>query len=155
MPKPRWQSWFLLLIISLIWGSSFILMKKGLVVFDAYQVASMRIFFTAVALLPWLPKSLFKTNKRQLPLIFLVGVLGSGIPPYFFTIAQTHIDSAATGIFNSLTPIFAFIFGVLLFKTAFNAQKLMGVLLGFAGLRACSCLLNMNRSISMHMACLW
>ena len=133
MPKPKWQSWLLLGAISLIWGSSFILMKKGLLVFDAYQVASMRVSFAALALLPLLPLSLSRVRKDQVPLIFLVGVLGSGIPPYFFTIAQTHIDSAATGIFNALTPIFTFVFGILLFKTTFNLQKLAGVALGFVG----------------------
>lgn len=149
MPKPNWQSWFLLVSIALIWGSSFILMKKGLLVFDAYQVASMRIFFTAIALLPLLPRSMAKVNKAELPLIFLVGVLGSGIPPYCFTIAQSHIDSAATGIFNSLTPIFTFLFGILLFKTAFNTQKLAGVALGFIG-AASLLLLSSDESVNIN-----
>lgn len=131
--KISFQSWLYLLILSLIWGSSFILMKKGLVAFSATQVASMRIFFSALTVLPFVFVSFKQLTKKDVLPVLLVGLTGSGIPPFLYTIAQTKIDSAAAGILNSLTPIFTLLIGVLFFQMLFHWKKLIGVGLGFLG----------------------
>lgn len=130
---PSLQHWILILSIAAIWGSSFILMKKGLVVFTAEQVASMRIFFATLALLPFVPSSVQSIRKSQLPVIIFVALVESIIPAFLFAYAQEHIDSAAAGVLNSLTPLFTLCFGILLFGIVFQWRKLLGVLLGFAG----------------------
>ncbi len=129
--KP--QSWLILILISLIWGSSFILMKRGLEVFSDFQVANMRIFFSMLTLLPLALFYLQKVSRKDLIPIALVAVIGSGIPPFLFTIAQTQITSAATGVLNALTPLFALIVGILVFKNAFHRKQFTGVLVGFIG----------------------
>ena len=129
-----WQSWALLGLLSLIWGSSFILMKKGLLVYSDVEVACLRIFFTMSALLPFAFSYLNnKIHRKDLWPLLGVTIFGSGIPPFLFTKAQTQIDSALSGVLNSLTPLFAFLFGILFFGMVFHRQKLLGVLLGLCG----------------------
>ncbi|HRI27809.1 MAG TPA: DMT family transporter [Chitinophagales bacterium] len=131
--KPTPQSWFFLILSALIWGSSFILMKKGLVAFSPPQVATLRIFFSMVALLPFLWSGIKHIHKKDLPYVMLVAIAGSGLPPFLFTAAQAHLPSAAAGILNAFTPLFTLLVGVVVYKVVFEWRKLMGVLLGLAG----------------------
>ena len=123
----------MLLIISMIWGTSFILMKKGLRSFDLIQVASLRIF---IAWLIFFPLALLRFNRIRrehfVPLI-VVGVIGNFFPAYLFTLAQTHIDSSIAGILNSLTPLFALIIGMLFFRSRVWLINILGILLGLTG----------------------
>lgn len=131
--KPTAQSWLLLILTALIWGSSFILMKKGLAVFPPRQVATMRIFFAMLAMLPFIYKGIKQVNRQNFPPLLLIAITGSGLPPFLFTAAQTHLPSAAAGILNTFTPLFTLVVGVLVFKVIFEWRRLAGVLLGLAG----------------------
>lgn len=131
--KPTLQSWLLLIATALIWGSSFILMKKGLAVFPPRQVATMRIFFTMLAMLPFIYRGIGKINKQNLLPVLVIAIAGSGFPPFLFTAAQTHLPSAAAGILNTFTPLFTLLVGVWVFKVVFEWRRLAGVLLGLAG----------------------
>ena len=131
--SPSLKSWILLVVSAVIWGSSFILMKKGLLAFSPPQVATIRIFFSMVVLFPFLFSGLKHINKKNLPYVLLVAVTGSGLPPFLFTAAQAHLPSAAAGILNSFTPLFTLLIGVLVYHVVFEWRKLTGVLLGLAG----------------------
>ncbi len=131
--KVTLSDWGLLLAISLIWGSSFILMKKGLIAFDSTQVASMRIFLTMIAMIPFIVMAIKRIHKKDLLPLVAVALAGNGFPPFLFTAAQVRLSSSAAGILNSLTPIFVFLFGVLFFKMIFKWKRLFGVLVGFIG----------------------
>ncbi len=131
--KPGLGDWAMLLFISLIWGSSFILMKKGLVAFSSTQVASMRVFFTMIAMSPFIAMAFKHIRRKDLIPVVIVALMGNGLPPFLFTAAQVKLSSAAAGILSSLTPIFVFIFGVLFFKMAFKLNRLFGVTLGLIG----------------------
>lgn len=133
MPKISIQSWLLLLVLALIWGSSFILMKKGMLVFSSDQVAAMRIFIAMLGLLPFVWYSFKRVERKDYGVIFLVGLFGTGVPPFLFTYAQTQIGSALAGLLNALTPLFTFIFGLLIWKLLFKWQKLAGVIIGLLG----------------------
>ncbi len=126
-------AWALLLVSSAIWGASFILMKRGLEVFPSSQVASLRIVLTFLCLSPFLWSSLKQVKREYWLPIFGVGLTGSGIPPYLFTLAQTRIDSALAGILNALTPLFTFLLGVMIFGLVFNGRRLLGVVFGLLG----------------------
>lgn len=124
---------FTLLFLSLIWGSSFILMKRGLESFPPNEIVSMRIFFVFLVLIPSTLKYMgeFKTGRR---LAFLsVGVFGSAFPYFLFVLAQTQISSSLSGILNSLTPLFTLIFAVAFFKQNVRLLSVMGVTLGLIG----------------------
>jgi drug/metabolite transporter (DMT)-like permease len=126
-------NWSLLLGLGIIWGFSFFFMKKGLEVYSPYQVAALRIFLAFLSGIPFIAVLGFKVPFNRLPLIFLSALLGSGIPPFFFTIAQTQISSSVAGILNSLTPLFALVAGVMLFGIQLKWMQIVGVTVGLIG----------------------
>ncbi len=126
-------SWFLLVLLSLIWGSSFILMKRGMEVFSSEQVAALRIVIAFLFLLPLMLKH-YKVNLKKYWFgILMMGTFGNLIPAFLFTRAETGISSALAGMLNALTPVFAIIVGTLLFKTKTSLNQIIGVAVGFGG----------------------
>jgi drug/metabolite transporter (DMT)-like permease len=129
----------LLATLALIWGSSFIMMKKamfdgsGAPIFSAEQVAALRIFFAGLSLVPFGWKHVSKLWGAQGAFLIISGVVGSTIPAFLFTTAQETIDSSLSGMLNALTPIFTFIMGVVVFGVPFRKNGLVGVLIGLIG----------------------
>ncbi|MBK6265783.1 DMT family transporter [Marivirga sp. S37H4] len=125
--------WGLLITLALIWGSSFILIKKGLQVFSAGEVGAIRIVSAAVVLLPLALPKLKTLNKRQWKWLFISGMLGSFGPAFLFAFAQTRLESGVTGVLNALTPIFALLVGVMFFSGKLTKRDGIGITLGFTG----------------------
>jgi drug/metabolite transporter (DMT)-like permease len=127
------QNWIMLFILAIIWGSSFILIKKALTVLDPVQLACFRISITCIAFMPyaiWIRKKIEWSRWHK---FLLLGLTTTGIPSFCFAFAQKYVTSATAGILNSLTPIFALLVSVLVFKAKFQLSKLAGVILGFVG----------------------
>lgn len=131
--KENNNKWWYLLVLSLIWGSSFILMKKALLGLNPVQVGAFRILITTVVLLLVGFKSLFKIQRRHWYYLFLNGFLGTFFPVFLFAYAVEHIDSSITSILNSLTPLNTLIFGALVFGIGFSKRQAIGVIIGLAG----------------------
>lgn len=127
-------NWILFLTLSFIWGSSFILMKEGLKVLNAYQVAAVRIASAGIVLLPAVITHFKKIPKGKLGFIILSGLLGSFFPAFLYCIAETRIDSSLAAFLNALTPISTIVIGVLFFNSKLPVQKVFGVLLGLVGM---------------------
>ncbi|CAN1558599.1 RhaT Permeases of the drug/metabolite transporter (DMT) superfamily [Flavobacteriaceae bacterium] len=125
--------WVYLLVLSLIWGSSFILIKKGLVGLTAFQLGSLRIIFAALFLLLIGFKSLLKIPRHQWKYIALTSIFGTFVPAYLFAIAETQIDSSITAILNSLTPLSTLILGAVFFGITFRRSQIWGVFIGLLG----------------------
>ncbi len=125
--------WIYLILLSLVWGSSFILIKKGLVGLNPLELGSFRIIFAALFLVLVGFKSLLKINRSQWRWIFLSAFLGSFFPVYLFAFAETEIDSAIASILNSTTPLMTLIFGILFFRIVFTQNKALGVIIGLLG----------------------
>lgn len=134
-PKTNYNAtdWGMLIGLSLMWGFSFFFIKKGLEAFSPYEVGAMRIFIAFATLLPLLPFYWKKIPLKLLGYILLAGIMGSGLPPFLFAIAETQVSSSVAGILNATTPLFALIFGVLFFGLKVSKTKFAGVLMGFAG----------------------
>lgn len=134
MPGKRkiWH-WLVLAVLSLIWGTSYILMKKGLESFSTYQVASLRVLISFICLLPAAILHLKKLNKNNILSILIIGFFGSGIPAFLFPLAQTRIDSSVAGMLNSLSPVFTLIIGITLYKRQAIRSQIAGVFLGLLG----------------------
>jgi drug/metabolite transporter (DMT)-like permease len=128
--------WMLLFLLALIWGSSFILMKKGLLVFLPEQVAAIRISVACLATFPLVVGKLKIIPRKSLPYIAVVGLVGSGIPAFLFATAQTKINSSLAGMLNGLTPVFTLLIGSFFFRTKFTWWQIAGVLTGFVGAAA-------------------
>lgn len=129
----KFFNWLLFIGLSFIWGSSFILMKKGLVSLTAYQVASIRILSSGIILLPVALKNFTSIPKKKRLVLFLSGVQGSLLPAYLFCVAEEHIDSALAGTLNALTPVFVIIAGAVIFKTNASSNKIAGIAVSLAG----------------------
>ena len=140
--KNQLINWGLFLTITAIWGSSFILMKEGLMQLTAFQVAAMRIFSAGLVLLPIAIQQLKETPNEKIKRIIISATIGNFIPAFLFCIAETRINSSLAGIVNALTPLFAILIGILFFKMPFIWKKVAGVLVGFVGL----CLLFLPQS---------
>lgn len=131
--KPSTYAILVLALLSIVWGSSFILIKKALIAFDPLVLGALRVSFSSIAFFPFVIY-----YRRQIPwklwkVFAVVGLTGSGIPSFMYAIAQTEVDSSVSGLLNSLAPIFALIIGALFFKVSLNVGKISGVVLGFLG----------------------
>lgn len=124
---------FLLIILALIWGTSFILIKQGLKIFSADEVGSIRVSAAALFLLPAALVKFRELSTKHFGKLFLSGLMGIFFPAFLFATAQTRMDSSIAGILNTLTPIFTMIIGVILFQQRFRGFAVLGILLGFGG----------------------
>ncbi|HLP52547.1 MAG TPA: DMT family transporter [Chitinophagales bacterium] len=127
------QNWILLALLTLIWGTSYILIKKSLLGFTAIELACLRISISCVVALPFAIKGLKTIPRSKYPVIFLVGIFGSGAPAFLFSLSMTKSGSAINGILNSLSPLWTLVIGYYLYKVAISAQKVWGVIIGFVG----------------------
>ena len=123
----------LLAVLALIWGSSFILIKKGLLIFSAGEVGALRIFSAAIVLTPLSLPKLKNLNRHQWKWLFISGMVGSFAPAFFFAYAQTQLESSVTGVLNALTPIFALLVGVVFYGGSLKLRDSLGIALGFGG----------------------
>lgn len=142
--ESKQLKWVLLSILSLIWGSSFILIKKGLIGLTPIQLGSLRIIFAGIFLILVGFKSLSKISFQQWKFIALTALFGTFIPAYLFAIAQTEIDSSVSSILNSLTPLNTLVIGSLAFGLHFRRNQIIGVIIGLIG----SALLILNGAIN-------
>jgi drug/metabolite transporter (DMT)-like permease len=127
------QKWLYLILLSLVWGSSFILMKKALIGFTPIQVGALRIIFTAIFLLSVAFPSLKKIQKKHYKHIAYTALAGTFIPGFLFAFAITNIDSSIVSILNSLTPLYTLILGAIIFGFGFKRSQLVGILIGLVG----------------------
>jgi drug/metabolite transporter (DMT)-like permease len=128
------MKWILYIILCLIWGSSFVLMKEGLVTLSAYEVAAIRMLSAGLISLPFVYRSFREISPKQRVYSILTGILGSYLPAILFCIAETKIDSALAGMLNALTPLFVLLIGLLLFNIPLVRGKFIGILIGFGGM---------------------
>ena len=127
------QNWLLLLLLTLIWGSSYILIKKSLVSFTAVELASLRISISCLVALPFAIKGFRSVERNKYFTLLQVGFFGSGAPAFLFALSMTKSSSAVNGILNSLSPLWTLIIGYYLFKLKITSFKTWGVIVGFLG----------------------
>lgn len=153
--KYKWLPVFLIVLLGCVWGSSFILMKKGLQVFSPVQVAGLRLTLAGIFLLPWFLKySVFKpyhhpfreehlqkndqsrvkvVQPKDYLYLLISGIIGNAIPALLFSIAGQRIPSGLSGILNAFTPMFTLLIGVWLFKDKLTKNGIYGVIIGLVG----------------------
>jgi len=131
--KAQQLKWIILVTLALIWGSSFILIKKGLVGLNPFQLGSLRIIFCGFFLLLVGFKSLASIPVRQWKFIALTSFFGTFIPAYLFAIAETKVSSSICSILNSLTPLNTLVLGSVLFGLSFKRNQFIGIITGLIG----------------------
>lgn len=131
--QSKQLKWYLLALLSLIWGSSFILIKRGLEGLNPFQLGSLRIIFCAVFLLIIGFRTLKNIPLGQWKYIALTALVGTFLPAFLFSIAQMQINSSVSAILNSLTPLNTLILGATVFGLGFQRRQLIGVVIGLVG----------------------
>ena len=131
--KSEFKNWILLVILALIWGSAYILIKKGLIIYTPAQVSSLRIVAATLIFIPFIFKHAKGLNKRQWTFVIISGVLGSYLPSFCFAMAETSINSSTAGILSSLTPSFTVLITVIFFGQKTTIYKVAGLVLGLTG----------------------
>jgi drug/metabolite transporter (DMT)-like permease len=132
-PAPPASAWGLLGVLSLIWGTSFILMKKGLVVFSAMELGATRVSVAALLLLPFALREIGRVERSRLKWLALSGTVGTLIPAFLFAYAETRLASGLAGVLNALTAVFALLVGALLFGQRLTWLRVLGIGLGLVG----------------------
>ncbi|SEW43687.1 Permease of the drug/metabolite transporter (DMT) superfamily [Chryseobacterium wanjuense] len=127
------EKWILLIILSIIWGSSFILIKKSLEHFTPYQVGALRVLIAGIILMPIAISKYKLFPKKHLKWLLLAAFTGNFIPMFLFPIAETEVSSSIAGIINSMMPIFVIIVGALIWKFQTTKPQIVGTLISFTG----------------------
>ena len=127
------RKWLYLSILAVVWGSSFILIKKALIGLTPIQIGALRMILTAIFLLLIGFKKIQLIQRKHWKYIFYTALLGTFSLPFFFAFAITEIDSSISAILNSLTPFNAYIIGATIFDFSFKKNQLIGVLVGLVG----------------------
>jgi drug/metabolite transporter (DMT)-like permease len=136
-------SWSLLILLSLIWGSSFILMKRGMhsldghAIFSYVQVGALRMLIAGIVLLPFAFFNLKKIQSfRHFLSLAAVGFFGNFFPAFLFTYAETGLSSGFAGMLNSFTPVFTVLIGYVVFKARVLPVQFLGLFIGILGVTA-------------------
>jgi drug/metabolite transporter (DMT)-like permease len=108
-------------------------MKRGLEVFSAGELGSLRVAAASIFLLPLAIARLRGLTGIHYIKLFASGLMGIFFPAFLFAVAQTRLESSVTGIMNSLTPIFTLLIGVFFFRQQFRRQSIAGIILGLIG----------------------
>lgn len=127
----KWLAWSLVLLLTLIWGSSFFLVKKALVIYDPYEIFAFRAFVAAVILLPFSLRALPKIEKQKWGPMLAFAVTATILPTFFYALSQTGISSSMAAILTTLTPLMTLVVGSLFFKQKVWRSQWWGLSLGF------------------------
>ncbi len=127
------KKWIYLIILSIIWGSSFILIKKALIGLNPAQLGSLRIIFSSIIIFAFAWNTLKIISKKEWKWIIISAFLGSFFPAFLFAFAETEIDSSIASVLNSLVPLNTVIIGAIVFKIASSKKQIIGVIVGFIG----------------------
>lgn len=132
----------MLLLLAVIWGSSFILMKVGLFgwapgqgapVMNGLQLGLLRMFLAGVVLLPVALRHVRGLGAATWAALAVNGFVGSLIPAILFAWSQMRLPSAVAGMLNALSPLWTLVLAVGLYGTVVRRRQVLGLVLGFAG----------------------
>ena len=132
-PHHNLQNWILLVLLTVIWGTSYILIKKALLGFSWVEVGCLRIGISCLCSLPVAIKAFSVVPRRKFPTLIAIALLGSGLPAFLFPLSMTKSESSINGILNSLSPLWTAIIGYYFFKVDISGKKIIGVVIGFLG----------------------
>ena len=151
--SPSIKNYFTLLILTFVWGTSFILIKKGLVSFSGMQVGALRVGIAFMVLFPLAIRAIRRIPKQHLWYVLAIGVFSSFIPSFLIPIGQVNTDSSTAGILISLTPLTTYLWGIGLFQQEATKRRSLGVFIGLVG--ASSLVMDPSSDIGFNVSALW
>lgn len=129
----RYLKWVILIVLTLTWGSSFILIKQSLVSYTPYQVGALRLSVAGLILVGFGIRNFKYIPKKSLPWVIAGGAMGNFIPMFLFPMAQQYVSSSMAGILDSLVPIFIILLGFVFFGIKSRTHQVIGAIIGFIG----------------------
>jgi drug/metabolite transporter (DMT)-like permease len=136
MPEPMpARIWGLLLLLSLVWGTSFFLMAVALTGLPPLLIACGRLVLAAAALVgSCLVLGLPLPRGRAAWLACAgMGLLNNAIPFTLIVFGQQHIPSGLASVVNAATPVFGVLAAAALAGERLTPGRLGGTLTGLAG----------------------
>lgn len=127
------NKYFILIVLALVWGTSFILIKKSIDVFTPYQVGALRVSMAGSVLMIFGIPALRRLDKKTILWAGIAGFFGNFLPMYLFPLAEVKVSSSLAGILNSLVPIFTLLFAFLFFRSKSTFVQIIGAVVGFIG----------------------
>ncbi|MBA1376778.1 DMT family transporter [Pseudomonas brassicacearum] len=123
-----------LLSLAAIWGASFLFMRIIAPVIGTIPTAFFRVSIAFVGLLVILALMRVDWNFRgKLKAVMVLGLINSGIPATFYSLAAQVLPAGYSAIFNATTPLMGVLIGGLFFREPLTAAKVSGVFLGLMG----------------------
>lgn len=123
-----------LLILSALWGASFLFMRVAAPEFGPVALIALRVLIAGTVLLPIVVRRReWAALKRHAGLLLLAGALNAALPFTLLAYATLHLSAGLTSILNATVPLFGAVIGVWLFRERMETQRILGVVLGFAG----------------------
>ena len=132
-------AWFLLILLSIVWGASYMLIKlalhdsNGIQRLAPDQLGAMRMVVASLVLLPFFIKFRKNIQRKHILVLLIAGFCGNGIPAFLFAYAQMNLDSAITGMLNSMVPIFAITISTVVFSFQIKWNHIAGIAVGISG----------------------
>jgi drug/metabolite transporter (DMT)-like permease len=125
-----------LLVLAMIWGASFLLIKLALEGVSPMQIVLGRLSFGALAL-----GLLLAVRRQPLPRepalwghLLLMAVVANIVPFFLFGWGEQHVTSGMAGVLNGTTPLFTLVFAMaLLPEERLSGLRALGLLVGFVG----------------------
>ncbi len=130
---PATLDWFLLFLLTAIWGASFLFIKRSVAIYTPMQMAMWRMVLALIIYLPIAAVFWSKIDWSRWKALLVVAFCGSAVPNFLFAVAQVHVSSSLAGVLNALTPLFTLSLGVVFFQMILVKNKLLGVILGLFG----------------------
>lgn len=124
-----------LLLLSAIWGASFLFMRVASPEFGPIPLILVRMGVAFLTLIPFLLNRAFrqKLMVHAGPLAIL-GILNQAIPFSLLSFATLRLEAGFTSLINATTPIFTAIVAALLFASRINRQQVLGLVIAFIGM---------------------
>ncbi|MDP5064813.1 MAG: DMT family transporter [Haliea sp.] len=123
-----------LLLLSSLWGFSFIFMRVAVPEFGALALMLVRMVLGTVLLLPLLlRRDYFRLLRLHAGPLFVVGLMNAALPYTFLALATLRLEAGVTSLINAATPICTALIGAAFFATPIMRQQVLGLALAFAG----------------------
>ncbi|MUL37760.1 EamA family transporter [Gloeocapsopsis sp. AAB1 = 1H9] len=129
------REWLLLVVLSILWGSSFFFIKIILQELQPLSRVFIRVGLAAIALTTfvYMRGQRMPASPRIWRAFLVMGALNNLIPFTLIVWGQTHINSSLAAILNATTPVFTVVLAHFIHDQRLTLNRLVGVLLGLCG----------------------
>ncbi|MBD6955415.1 MAG: DMT family transporter [Thermoplasmata archaeon] len=132
--KKTYQGYIYMTLVSLIWGIGYTAVKILLQVMDPFTLGAARFIFSLIFFVPIVIILREKIYRRDLPLLFLMGLTGVALYQIFYNSGAQGVSAGLGSILISTEPIFIYLISVSLRDEKFNVFKMFGIIISFFGI---------------------